>query len=137
VENQEKRKEHLMNRQILVATVLAASLALVGLVPLVLPGRADAGAEKAVAAKTHEVAMKAGEKFDPATLKIKVGDSVVWVNKDKDTHDATPDKKGDFAPTGDVKPGEKSKPVTFKKAGKFKYVCSYHEDMIGVIEVVE
>jgi len=27
--------------------------------------------------------------------------------------------------------------VTFKKAGKFKYSCGYHEDMTGVIEVVE
>ena len=75
--------------------------------------------------------------FDPATLKINVGDSVVWVNKDKEVHDVVPDKKGDFEKIGDVKPGEKSKPVLFKKAGKFKYSCGYHEDMIGVIEVVE
>ncbi|MCI0455923.1 MAG: cupredoxin domain-containing protein, partial [Gemmataceae bacterium] len=79
----------------------------------------------------------AGEKFDPAMLKIKVGDSVVWVNKDTDKHDVVPDKKGDFAPSGDVEPGKKSKPIVFKKAGKFKYVCGYHEDMTGVIEVVE
>src|SRR5262249_42326730 len=128
---------HLMDRQILVTTVVAASLALVGMDPFVLPSGAGVGADPPAAAKTHEVAMKPGEKFDPATLKITVGDAVVWVNKDTVKHDAVPDKKGDFEPTGDVKPGEKSKPVTFKQAGKFKYSCGYHEDMTGVIEVVE
>ncbi len=125
-----------MYRQLLLVVFLAAGLVLAGPGLPASPGDVRA-AEPAAAAKPKEVTMK-DNAFEPKELKIKVGDSVIWVNKGKDTHDVIPDKKDDFEKTGDVKPGKMSKPITFKKAGKFPYVCGYHEDeMKGVIIVEE
>jgi plastocyanin len=116
-----------MKRIVAFGTVLAVFVALAAL------GRAGDDA-KAKKGKQHTVRME-DNKFKPATLKIKVGDSVVWVNKGKKTHTATSDDDGKTFDTKDVAPGKKSKPVTFAKAGKFKYVCTFHEKMKGTVIV--
>ena len=75
-------------------------------------------------------------KYAPATLTIKAGDSVTWVNKDDHDHtvDAADDKDG-FS-SGNLSSGDTFK-HTFPKAGKYKYSCSYHPRMKGTIVVVD
>jgi plastocyanin len=111
----------------------AGLLALVLVAGLPLAAAQDKGATpKEVTIKGHKYLVDGKEK----DLEIKVGESVVWVNQDGEPHDATPDKKGDFEPTGTLKKkGDKSKPIKFSKAGTFPYHCSWHEEMHGKVIV--
>jgi plastocyanin len=72
-------------------------------------------------------------KFNPETLKIKVGQTVTWTNDDSVGHDVTGDdfKSGD---PGGIDSGGTFQ-HTFKKAGKFDYVCSVHPGMNGSVQV--
>jgi plastocyanin len=61
----------------------------------------------------------------------KVGDTIVWINKDTVQHSATA-KDGTF----DVRlqPGQKGRTV-LKKAGKLAFYCIYHSLMRGTLTV--
>ena len=81
---------------------------------------------------THKVVME-GMVFKPASLTIKAGDSVVWVNADIVEHTATAlDNSWDSKM---VSP-EKSWIHTFKSAASYDYVCKYHPTMKGTVKVV-
>lgn len=68
--------------------------------------------------------------FSPADVKAKVGDTIVWVNKDILAHTAT--VKGGW----DVMiPPKKSASLVLKKAGTFAYFCRFHPNMKGRITV--
>lgn len=70
--------------------------------------------------------------YSPATLTVKVGDTVTWTNNDSLEHSAT---AGDNSfDTGLLSPGE-SGTVTFSKAGTFVYHCQIHPSMTGTIVV--
>lgn len=71
--------------------------------------------------------------YDPQTITIEVGESVVWHNEDDDTHTATADD-GSFD-TGDVAAGEYSETVIFDEEGEFTYSCNYHPTMTGTVIV--
>lgn len=88
------------------------------------------------AARNHNVEMLDDE-FKPKEIAIAVGDTITWVNKGEKKHTATADDKNDpnFFDTGDVKPGESSNPVEFKKAGTVPYHCIHHKKMKGTITV--
>lgn len=68
--------------------------------------------------------------FEPGTITIDVGQSVTWVNVDKDPHTAT----GKDFDTGRIEPGQQAT-ITFDKAGSFPYSCNYHPVMTGTVEV--
>ncbi|HWQ11295.1 MAG TPA: cupredoxin family copper-binding protein [Roseiflexaceae bacterium] len=71
-------------------------------------------------------------KFDPATVTIAVGDTVVWTNNDQAPHTATAvDKSFD---TGRLDNGQQGS-VTFDRAGTFQYVCTFHDTMTGTVVV--
>jgi plastocyanin len=70
--------------------------------------------------------------FSPATITVKVGDTVTWMNNDSTAHSATADD-GSFD-TGLFSPGQ-SKSFTFKKAGTYTYHCSAHPYMKGTVIV--
>jgi len=79
---------------------------------------------------THTITIT-GMQFTPATLTIKPGDTVVWINKDIVAHTAT------AAATFDsriIQP-EKSWKMVFKKKGDYPYVCSYHPTMKGLLKI--
>jgi plastocyanin len=80
---------------------------------------------------THTVTIE-GMRFTPESLTVKVGDSVVWVNRDMFPHTAT-SKDGGFD-SGSVDP-EKSWTFTAQKAGDFRYVCSFHPTMKGTLRI--
>lgn len=70
--------------------------------------------------------------FSPASLTVKVGDSVTWTNQDSMGHSVTADDSS--FDTGVFTNGE-SKTVTFSKAGTYTYHCSVHPNMHGTIVV--
>jgi plastocyanin len=71
-------------------------------------------------------------KFTPASISIKVGESVTWTNEDDRDHTVTA-VDGSFA-SDNLKPGS-SFSFQFTKPGKFAYACSYHPRMKGVVIV--
>ena len=80
---------------------------------------------------THTVTID-GSRFEPETLSVAAGDTVVWVNKDLVAHTAT-SKTGVFD-SGLIAPGKswKYKP---KRVGDFAYSCTYHPTMNGTLRV--
>lgn len=70
--------------------------------------------------------------FSPATLMVKVGDTVTWTNQDTVGHSATADDNS--FDTG-VMPTGQSGSVTFSKVGTYAYHCSVHPSMKGTIVV--
>jgi plastocyanin len=75
-------------------------------------------------------------KFDPKTLEVRAGDSVVWTNHSRTTHTATSDDDGKTFDTTDIEPGKSSKAVKFEKEGEFKYHCKVHgKTMSGTVVV--
>lgn len=82
----------------------------------------------AVSEKT-EVKM-AGSVFAPASVDIRVGDTVTFVNDDAIAHTAT----SDAFDSGTMDPGA-SFEFTAKEAGTISYLCSFHPGMTGTINV--
>jgi plastocyanin len=70
--------------------------------------------------------------FDPASITIKVGTTVVWTNKDSANHSITSDTG--LWDSGGIAQGESYTRV-FDTAGTFTYYCSIHPSMKGTIIV--
>lgn len=70
--------------------------------------------------------------FDPATVTIKAGESVIWTNLDSMNHTVAADN-------GEFKSGDLGKGATFTfkfdKAGTYAYHCSIHPSMTGTVIV--
>jgi plastocyanin len=68
--------------------------------------------------------------YSPAEIKVKSGDTVVWVNKDFVAHTAI------VAGGWDVNiESEKSARLVLRKPGAFDYYCRFHPNMTGRIIV--
>jgi plastocyanin len=80
---------------------------------------------------THTVTIDASS-YQPATLTVRVGDSIVWVNKDLLVHTATT-QPGGFDSQA-IAPG-KSWKYTAKTEGEIAYSCTFHPAMKGTIRV--
>jgi len=80
---------------------------------------------------THTITID-GTRFQPDTLTVKLGDSIVWVNKDPFPHTATANG-GEF----DSKAIAVGKSWKYKpaKRGDFNYVCTFHPTMAAVLHV--
>jgi plastocyanin len=73
--------------------------------------------------------------YDPKSVEVPVGGSIVWTNTAFSNHTATSDDGNTFD-TGEIKPGESSSPVKFDKEGEFQYHCKIHgKTMSGTIVV--
>jgi plastocyanin len=69
--------------------------------------------------------------FKPAEVTAKVGDTILWVNKDIFDHTATArDNSFDVIP-----PTNNSVSQTLTKIGVFDYYCRYHPNMTGRLVV--
>ena len=73
-----------------------------------------------------------GSRFTPATLTVRVGDSIVWVNKDLFPHTAT-----SSAARFDSQAIAPEQSWTYKVTakGNFAYVCTFHPTMQGALRV--
>lgn len=74
----------------------------------------------------------AANAFSPSTIRIKAGESVMWMNADEVAHTATAD--GGAFDSGFIDPGQ-SFSFTFPKAGTFAFHCTPHPWMKGTVIV--
>jgi plastocyanin len=91
---------------------------------------AGAGAIAAGKPATHTVVID-GTNYAPATLTVKRGDTVVWINKDPFPHTVT--AKGVFD-SHDIA-ASRSWKYTARKAGEFAYICTLHPTMKATLKV--
>lgn len=69
--------------------------------------------------------------FGKAPASVRVGDVILWVNKDMFRHTATARNQ---AFDVDLKPGASAR-TTIKQAGLLAYYCRYHPGMSGSFRV--
>ena len=81
--------------------------------------------------KTHTVRME-NMRFQPESLTVARGDTVVWVNKDLVPHTAT---SGDDVFDSKIIQPEKSWRFTARKKGEFAYICTFHPTMTAMLRV--
>jgi len=103
--------------------VMAAALVALAF-PLLSASRADA------ATVTIEISDFA---FQPATITVRVGDTVTWTNLDSAAHTATDTGSGALF-DGEMATGE-SFSYTFTAVGTFHYICTFHPEMKGTVIV--
>jgi plastocyanin len=89
------------------------------------------GAVWAQQPSTHKVDILSF-KFIPEHLSVRVGDTILFVNKDLVPHTATA-KNGSWD-TEEIRGGSE-RAYVLERAGRFVYVCRYHPAMQAVIEV--
>ena len=96
-------------------------------------GTTSAGTTGGTPAKAATVAI--GDRvFDPATTTIEVGGTVTFENNDGDEHTAT-SAGGGAIDSGVLAPGATYE-KTFSEAGSYAFLCMFHSDMRGTIEVI-
>lgn len=74
-------------------------------------------------------------RFEPASLSIKAGTTVRWVNDEKRTSHSVLFKGEDGLESERLFPGE-SWERRFDRPGRYAYTCGPHPEMLGVIEVL-
>lgn len=86
----------------------------------------DGGGESAVTV--------AGFAFEPVTLTVATGTTVVWTNEDSTLHTVTPgDADAGFG--GSLDTSGSTVEAVFDTAGTFEYFCAIHTSMTGSITV--
>ncbi len=88
--------------------------------------------QQAGANQTNTIAIK-NFAFSPATLVVKPGTTVSWVNEDPAPHTATSEGNFDSGTLGKGQTFSR----TFNEAGAFDYICTIHPSMKGRILVEE
>jgi plastocyanin len=114
------------------AIALGAALAFAALSPAVA---ADSSMKKmgGMHAKMAASAVSIkGFAFNPKSLTVAAGTTVVWTNNDKVAHTSTSDTG--IWDSGHIQPG-KTFSHTFATAGTFSYHCNIHPSMKGSIVV--
>jgi plastocyanin len=115
-----------LSRCLLVASVLLA---------LVLAGCGEKD-EPAQAAASERVTVRiASFQYRPATVRVKAGGRVTWVNEDRAAHTATAERAGAFD-TDKLERGD-ARAVTLDKPGTYRYYCVFHRFMQADLIVVE
>jgi plastocyanin len=79
---------------------------------------------------THRVVID-GLKYEPETLTVRRGDTIVWTNKDPFPHTVTAPGKFD---SHDIAANGSWKYVT-RAAGEYAYICTLHPNMKGMLRV--
>ena len=93
------------------------------------------GAPASNAAPTTEETIQVSAKgfmFSPASITVKAGSTVTWVNMDEEPHTVFSDA-GKFRSSAlDTK---ESFSFKFEKAGTYHYLCTSHPRMLGTVVV--
>jgi plastocyanin len=85
------------------------------------------------AAEDHPVSQK-GKRFEPESLRVKVGDRVLFQNDDETAHNVFSRTAGNAFNVGMQEPGSTS-PVTFEQAGTVEVRCAIHPGMKLTVQV--
>jgi plastocyanin len=88
---------------------------------------AAASAVVCIEAAAHSVSQK-GKSFAPATMNVRVGDTLTFQNDDDVTHNAFSTSKGNEFNSKVQLPGNASN-VSFKEAGTVEVRCAFHPKM--------
>jgi amicyanin len=94
----------------------------------------DKTANDAVATNEVEIEDYA---FKPEIIKVKVGTTVTWTNKDSVEHNIVADEQSDDAPNGPLLNKGESYSFTFEKTGTYGYHCDPHPYMKATVIVEE
>ena len=105
---------------------------LAGVVLLVATSLAHAAAPPAAAPEAAHTIRLEHFMFQPATLSVPVGATVRWQNLDGEPHTVV-SVEGLFR-SGALDEGD-AYSYTFRTAGRYRYVCSLHPQMVGTIVV--
>ena len=70
-------------------------------------------------------------KFGPLPAQLHKDDAIIWVNKDMFRHTAT---AADHSFDVDLMPGKAGK-IVLKKSGTIPFICRYHPNMRGTLQV--
>jgi plastocyanin len=89
----------------------------------------------AIAAETHEVSIQ-DYRFQPSSLRIKVGDTVRWTNREKRTSHSILFLGSPMLESERMFP-EDSWSRQFVAVGSYPYRCGPHPEMEGKIDVVD
>src|SRR5262245_56459681 len=77
-----------------------------------------------------------GMSYGPRMLEVRPGDAVVWINDAHTVHSATSEEADHAFDTGDILPGQTSKPIRFASPGEYQYHCRVHgKAMSGTVVV--
>ena len=90
--------------------------------------------QRAAAGDSHPMTLTItidGTSFQPDNATVKVGDRIVWMNKDPFPHTATSKPSFD---SGSIDAGASWSYVA-SQAGEFQYVCRFHPTMKGTVRV--
>ena len=97
------------------------------------------GGETTVVMPLGSSAATSGAGYEPPTVTVSPGASVIWDNQDNALHTATsgesptPDGKFD---SGLIGANQASKPVTMPaEPGEYKYFCTLHPFLVGTVTV--
>ena len=100
---------------------------------------AGGGGETTVVMPLGSSAATSGAGYEPPTVTVSPGSSVIWDNQDNALHTATsgesptPDGKFD---SGLIGANQLSKPVTMPaEPGEYKYFCTLHPFLVGTVTV--
>jgi plastocyanin len=102
-----------------------------GLLVLLMLTAASLSADAQTAPASHTVRIEAMQ-FSPASLEVKAGDNITWINSDPFAHEVTADSKAFHS--GAIQAG---KSWVFKATAKgvFPYFCGLHPGMKAGIVV--
>jgi plastocyanin len=115
----------------MVKRILPIVLAAAALGMTACGGSDDEPAAASSPAKVGTAAVQIGDNtFTPATVEVKVGETVTFENGGAIAHTVT----GDGFDSGSMAPGD-TFTFTAEKAGSVSYVCTFHPGMAGTIEV--
>src|SRR5215218_5203296 len=128
----EKEKEVTLMRRIILLMTVGAVVVVGTLLAVSVAGAHKHPTAMAQKHPTRTVLIQ-NFSFKPAHITIKRGTKVRWINRDSTAHTATANKKRSFD-SGRLSPG-KSYTHTFKRAGKQRYHCEIHPDMMGSVVV--
>ena len=81
---------------------------------------------------SNEVFMDNG-KFNPSSITISAGTTIIWTNKENTIHTVTSDNSGTFN-SGDLSQG-KTFSYTFSLPGTYPYHCIHHSGMAATVIV--
>lgn len=87
----------------------------------------------ALAQQTMEVSIQE-YRFSPPEVRIKAGDTVKWINREKRTSHSILFSAGDVPESERLFPDEFWQ-RTFSRPGSYSYRCGPHEEMKGVVIV--
>jgi plastocyanin len=74
--------------------------------------------------------------FSPASLTVKVGTTVTWINQDTDAHTVTTQNNAGPLSSQALTTGQ-TYSYTFTKAGTYSYLCTIHPFMTATVTVTQ